>query len=90
MSRIAGLLIGLLVVSCGPAPAPQPPTPSVADCSTACAHLRALGCPDGQPTPAGTSCEAVCEDTVASGLVRLDVACLAQVPTCAAELRCSH
>jgi hypothetical protein len=87
-----------------PAPTPTAPVPPpVADagpaadaargdaCSKACAHLRALGCPDGQPTAAGSSCETVCRSDRSKLEARLTAAylgCLASVKACADEVLC--
>ena len=42
-------------------------------CARACANLRALDCPEGEPSPGGITCEAVCFQAAA----HLDVKCIA-------------
>jgi hypothetical protein len=37
---------------------PDYPRASEIDAGEVCAHLRALGCPEGSPTPGGRPCEA--------------------------------
>jgi hypothetical protein len=55
------------------------------DCALACLHLRALHCKSGDPTPAGATCEAVCQNTETSGYASENPKCLAQVKACGAE-----
>ena len=78
----------------GPAPMPLPVDDAGADpCGSACSHLRSLRCPDGDPTPAGTTCEAVCETDRADPIARLTsryLACIARVPACSDEDRCAR
>lgn len=90
------LLLALLLTGCPPTvepdlpsgPAPEAGTP--ADCADACAHLRELGCPEGAPTPAGGTCEAVCENAEGSGAVTLDPVCVGTITTCAALEQCTY
>ena len=51
-------------------------------CAHACARLRELDCPGGEPTDAGTTCEEVCRDTEASGVARFCPDDVAQITTC--------
>ena len=48
----------------GPAPIAPPPDATDAmprpSCQAACGRLKAMGCPEGNPTPAGRPCEDVC------------------------------
>lgn len=62
------ILAAALVTACASTPRPLHPEPDVvvvypADaCPMACARLQTLGCPEGDPTPDGTSCETVCRN----------------------------
>lgn len=58
---------------------------TAADCAAACVNLRGLHCKSGDPTPAGASCEAVCQNTETSGYASENPRCLAQVKSCGAE-----
>lgn len=88
-----------------PAPIPEPVPVVVVDagppldasrldiCAKACRNLRAHGCPDGQPTPAGTPCETVCREDRAQSEARLStryLECLASLTSCSAEARCAR
>lgn len=69
------LLLSLLLVGCAPGEPPRPPSdPEV--CAPVCAHLRELGSPAGDPTPAGATCEDVCREVQASQLNAIDGACI--------------
>lgn len=54
------LAVLLLLAACSPAPEAPPADPA---CPSACARLRALGCPEGQGAKGGESCESICERT---------------------------
>lgn len=73
-------LLPIVLGSCGPLP-PVPP-PSTVTCGQVCAHLRALGCEEGNPTPAGATCEEVCELIQTSGIVSWDLECRAAISEC--------
>lgn len=47
-----------------------------------------MGCPDAEPTDAGATCEAVCENVQASGTIRYPVACVSSARSCAAAEVC--
>lgn len=66
-------------------PPPQPPT--VDGCAAACENLRRLGCPEGQPTDAGESCEQVCDNAQASP-APLPTACVARAASCDEAAQC--
>lgn len=82
------LVTGLLVAGCplpGPPEPPGPPPgphPQGATCVTACAKLNELGCPEGEPTPDGKSCEAVCENVQASGIISWNLDCRSVITEC--------
>jgi len=61
MSRWAILVAAFLTLgaTCTPPPVPPPP-PGEATCQAACSRWRQLGCTEGDDTPDGESCEAVC------------------------------
>lgn len=60
-------------------PEPSPPAVSVSACPAACAKLLKHGCPEGQPTPKGATCEERCRTYEASGLVTFHPRCVALV-----------
>lgn len=68
-----------------PAPVPSPlePVPEPT-CATACEKQRALGCELGEPTPEGSTCEEVCQNSKESGILELvwDVEMLTQADSC--------
>lgn len=73
----------------GPGPAPHDAgTP--ADCRSACDRLRALKCPEGEPTAKGSTCEAVCEHSEQSGTVTLWPACVTKIQKCAEVDSCTY
>lgn len=84
--RVASLVALLLLAACSTHPtAPTLDFDAAVDddaggpCSLACAHLRALSCPEGLPSPGGVNCSTVCAR--AGGLV--DVACIQRASTVA-------
>jgi len=87
MRRTALLYDALLVLAaCSTPPEPKKPGVHVPDdtpsCPSACAHLRELGCEEGQPLEDGTSCEKFCEDTQNAGHA-LRPSCATTIQTCA-------
>lgn len=87
-----GLMVSVLMVGCSasppPHPSPEPPAPEA--CVVACERLQELGCPEGDPTPAGASCVEVCRATETSGLVTLRPACVARIQSCEAIEGCVY
>jgi hypothetical protein len=77
------LAVGCRTVVPDPVPTPRAP------CVKMCDHMRVLNCEVAQPTPEGTTCEQVCENTEASGIIRLDLACLTAAPNCGAADTCA-
>jgi hypothetical protein len=56
----------VLLTACPPEPVTPTPSPDgaapVGPCAAACARLRDLRCPEGEPSPGGVSCEQVCAE----------------------------
>lgn len=79
-------------------PVPVPPAPSplldagkLDGCARMCRHLRAIKCPEGSPTPAGTPCEAVCLKDRAEPAARLSnryLDCVSTMKACTDEPLC--
>jgi hypothetical protein len=65
---------------------PPPPAPhdagTPADCTAACEHLRALKCPEGEPTAKGATCEDVCNHAEQSGTITLWPGCMVKLKAC--------
>jgi len=55
------------------------------DCAGACSTLRALGCPESQPTPAGQTCVQVCEGNAEL----LNVGCVVKAESVAGVRSCN-
>lgn len=72
-----------------PLPPPTPP-PGTATCADYCTHALALGCSFAQPTPNGASCETVCLNFNASGVVSWNLDCRAAATSCAAIDQCER
>lgn len=72
----------------GPEPAFDDAGVALDDVRLACRHLRALGCPDGQPTPAGASCEEVMRASLPP-VGGVDPKCIARAKTCDQEVTCT-
>jgi len=73
----------------GPAPTPEPPRPVPGEptCATACLNLALMTCPESLPTPAGASCETVCQNAVDNGL-RMPLTCYTAATSCAIAALC--
>jgi hypothetical protein len=74
-------------------PVPFPPeqydaAPAPSNCSVACAHLAALGCPEAQPTPKGATCVDVCSNVDSSGTVSMQTDCVVRAVSCADANAC--
>ena len=92
--RMGGVLILIALLfaiffaltGCGTVKPPAPPPvvdPTGATCTSACANMVHLGCPD-----AGPRCVPACENVQASGVFAYDVGCLARARDCAAVSAC--
>lgn len=80
-----------LALACGPLPPPAPPPEGKPElCAAACSRMRSLGCEEGEPTPAGSTCEEWCENVERSGTVSLGPACLAAIQSCGEINACSR
>jgi hypothetical protein len=75
------------LAACKPAPAPKPVPADAGECLDACHHLKDLGCPEAEPTPAGVPCEvwlckyAATEAGLSAGCVHRVASC-SEVDTC--------
>lgn len=80
------IVLFFVICACasGPNPPPSPKLPGnkIATCESSCDNLRALECPEAEPTEEGATCEDVCRNSVASGYSRIDLACLTRAPSC--------
>lgn len=79
------LLAALLVAGCLPAERPEPELPP---CLVTCDRWRELGCQEGEPTTAGTSCDEVCLAT--EEFVPIDHQCIQSADSCDAARRCEQ
>lgn len=77
VSRWYALLV--VIMRCAPHEEPDKPVVPGAGCEEACDRLSVLGCPEGEPTPAGAPCVEVCENGMAG---RYDLACVAGIESC--------
>lgn len=98
IARVLLLLAATALLGC-PKPLPNPVSPDAADaappvCTSTpaicayCAHMRALGCDEGRPTPKGQSCEVVTENVQAAPYAAMDLACRTAKGSCAAANQC--
>lgn len=76
-NRLHWAALTLLLLACEPA-YPRPD----AGCARACENLRALGCPEGEPTPDGATCETWCSGVQKSGAYTLDTECVTRAADC--------
>ena len=65
-----------------PGPIPPEPQPSAASCTTACDNMREFHCEAAKPTVGGASCEKVCENVQASGIISWDLVCRTMANSC--------
>lgn len=79
---ILPLLMAIVLTGCPKPKVPEPkPDPNAATCETVCAHWADLGCEEAEPTPAGESCVAVCNN-LQKGNMPDDLECQAAVKSC--------
>lgn len=100
LSVLVGGLVAvfaLLLTQCSPAvdgpvppPKERPTAGTVEDCAAACSNLRAHGCEEGTPTPAGVPCETVCSNVEESGATTLDVGCVVKAESCEVARECGY
>ena len=57
-------------------------------CYQACQRLKALGCPEAEPTAAGATCTQVCTNAETSGVVSFNPTCVARAQSCSLARRC--
>lgn len=77
-----------VVVEAGPVQELDAGPDAPSTCERSCTHLRKLGCAEGESTPGGQPCEAVCENLNESGLVVLDSVCVLVASSCDAAVQC--
>ncbi len=87
MNFRAALCLAFLSCAGSPVPVPTPPPTPQATCAAACERQRALGCPGGQASPGGASCEEVCLN-VQDSVIGWDLGCRARATSCEAADRC--
>ena len=78
----------LFVVGCTVQPVPVDPPLPPSGCARVCERLAELKCPEAEPTPEGQTCEQVCDNVQASGIVQLNTGCIANAASCDAALEC--
>lgn len=76
---IGAILALAFCLRCKPAPEPRPPEPTGA-CSSACATLDRLGCPEGAPTADGVTCADLC--TAERMGDQYELGCVASLEAC--------
>lgn len=80
-----GIALGVIFGLNGCKPLTPPPVVVQPDdtesCASACAHLRSLGCPEGDDLADGSSCVKFCVDTQVSGHA-LAPSCVVTIQTC--------
>lgn len=74
--------LAVLSESCRTVPSPDPEVYDSSDCGKVGAHLRELGCEEGEALEDGTTFEAFCERTLKEGH-DLNLACLGGIASCA-------
>lgn len=77
--RLAWCAVLIGIAGC---PDPATPPTYTEPCQRACARGRDLGCDWSVTTPAGATCEQVCEATERSGYATIHPECLAVVESC--------
>ncbi len=82
LAAIILMAFALSGATCNFRPPPVPIEPSDTNkCEAACANLRSLGCPEGQPLEDGTTCEKFCKDTQEAGHP-LNPTCISTISSC--------
>lgn len=87
------LALVLFLSGCGgaqPSVVPVVVEPGDTDkCPAACAHLRDLGCEEGQPLEDGTTCEKFCVETQKNGQP-LNPTCVLSITACTEIESCTR
>lgn len=79
------MILGTSACPTKPQPAPPPPVLDGGTCASACANLKALGCPEADADP---PCETVCAKVQAFEMTDLRLACLTAARTKAEARAC--
>lgn len=82
------MMVAALVVACGGEEQDGPEPAPTADCGAACANLQSLGCPAGDPTPDGATCEEVCVVVQEEPGPELPLRCIIDADSCDAADDC--
>lgn len=91
------LVLALALTGCRPGSTPVPNLDAgitqveagAATCLQWCAHATSLGCDAAKPSPAGASCNDVCENAQA-GLLKWNLTCRANAASCDAADNCEN
>lgn len=71
--------------------APESDAAPVDDCAVDCRAWRAQGCPEGNPTAAGATCEAVCRNLADAGIDSAhQLSCASTATSCAIHRACPY
>lgn len=89
------LLVSILGLGCAPYSPDLKVTPTVVvpsdECGEACQYWRGLHCPEGEPTPAGMTCEEVCRNAADNGVdIAKQLSCAHSSSSCAAIRACPY
>jgi len=80
-------LLLLFLTACPPQPPVEPDPPpynpdAAAACDTVCEHWRSLGCEEGDDSPGGEPCDAVCTRVQTSGIIEWNLPCRSAIESC--------
>lgn len=82
---LSAFALSAITLGCGHTP---PPPPEGETCQSACFRARQLGCAWGRPTPAGVTCEELCEWT--QDTFDYDLKCMSRAESCQAVDECNR
>lgn len=90
---LVAALLGLSACGGGtPPPEPSYPDGGAASerCGAACENLRRLGCPEGEPTEDGTTCEELCRRVETESGLSVWPACVEELDHCPMGDECTY